>query len=355
MIQNSSGKRSRKMGLSPGTMVHIGEKKTEHARITRVRYDNGRSEEKELRDIGEGIPAPEAEGVTWINVDGIHDVQLMTSIGAQFSVHPLTLEDIVNTDQRPKMEDYDDYLFMVLKMISWSGDGKGVKAEQLSLILKPGLLLSFQEQQGDVFDPIRDRLRCGKGRIRKQGADYLAYGLIDSVVDQYFLCLEQIGEQIDSLQEELVGSPDKGTLQKLHGLKREMIFLRRAIWPLREVINGLLRGESPLFATSTIVYLRDVYDHTIQVIDTVETFREMLSGMMDIYLSSISNRMNEIMKVLTVIATIFMPLTFIAGVYGMNFKYMPELDWRWGYPAALLLMLVIGAAMGIYFHRKKWV
>ncbi|GKT10900.1 magnesium/cobalt transporter CorA [Desulforhabdus sp. TSK] len=355
MIQNSSRRRSRKAGLSPGTMVHIGEKKTEHARITLVRYDNGRFLEKELQDIEEGMPAPEAESVTWINVDGIHDVQLMTSIGGQFSVHPLTLEDIVNTDQRPKMEDYDDYLFMVLKMISWSGDGKGVKAEQLSLILKPGLLLSFQEQQGDVFDPIRERLRCGKGRLRKQGADYLAYGLIDSVVDQYFLCLEQIGEQIDSLQEELVGSPDKGTLQKLHSLKREMIFLRRAIWPLREVINGLLRGESPLFAASTLVYLRDVYDHTIQVIDTVETFREMLSGMMDIYLSSISNRMNEIMKVLTVIATIFMPLTFIAGVYGMNFKYMPELDWRWGYPAALLLMLVIGAAMGIYFHRKKWV
>jgi magnesium transporter len=240
-------------------------------------------------------------------------------------------------------------------MISWSGDGKGVKAEQLSLILKPGLLLSFQEQRGDVFDPLRERLRFGKGRLRKQGADYLAYGLIDSVVDQYFLCLEQIGEQIDSLQEELVGSPDKGTLQKLHSLKREMIFLRRAIWPLREVINGLLRGESPLFAASTLVYLRDVYDHTIQVIDTVETFREMLSGMMDIYLSSISNRMNEIMKVLTVIATIFMPLTFIAGVYGMNFKYMPELDWRWGYPASLLFMLVIGVAMGMYFHRKKWV
>lgn len=321
-----------------------------------MRYDNGRFLEKELQNIEEGMPPPDAESVTWINIDGLHDVQLMASIGTQAGVHPLTLEDIVNTDQRPKMEDYDDYLFMVLKMISWSGDdGKGVKAEQLSLILKPGLLFSFQEQQGDVFDPIRERLRCGKGRLRKQGADYLAYGLIDSVVDQYFLCLEQIGEQIDSLQEELVGSPDKGTLQKLHRLKREMIFLRRAIWPLREVINGLLRGESPLFAASTLVYLRDVYDHTIQVIDTVETFREMLSGMMDIYLSSISNRMNEIMKVLTVIATIFMPLTFIAGVYGMNFKYMPELDWRWGYPAALLLMLSIGVAMGIYFHRKKWV
>lgn len=336
-------------------MVHIGEKKADRARITLVRYDNGRFLEKELQDIGEGIPVPEAESVTWVNIDGLHDVQLMASIGRQIGVHPLTLEDIVNTDQRPKMEDYDDYLFMVLKMISWSEDGKGVKAEQLSLILKPGMVLSFQEQRGDVFDPLRERLRCGKGRVRKQGADYLAYGLIDSVVDQYFLCLEQIGEQIDSLQEELVGSPDKGTLQKLHSLKREMIFLRRAIWPLREVINGLLRGESPLFAASTLVYLRDVYDHTIQVIDTVETFREMLSGMMDIYLSSISNRMNEIMKVLTVIATIFMPLTFIAGVYGMNFKYMPELDWRWGYPASLLLMLVIGVAMGIYFHRKKWV
>lgn len=336
-------------------MVHIGEKKADRARITLVRYDNGRFLEKELQDIGEGIPVPEAESVTWVNIDGLHDVQLMASIGRQIGVHPLTLEDIVNTDQRPKMEDYDDYLFMVLKMISWSEDGKGVKAEQLSLILKPGMVLSFQEQRGDVFDPIRERLRCGKGRVRKQGADYLAYGLIDSVVDHYFLCLEQIGEQIDFLQEELVGNPDKGTLQKLHRLKREMIFLRRAIWPLREVINGLLRGESPLFAASTLVYLRDVYDHTIQVIDTVETFREMLSGMMDIYLSSISNRMNEIMKVLTVIATIFMPLTFIAGVYGMNFKYMPELDWRWGYPASLVLMLVIGVAMGIYFHRKKWV
>jgi magnesium transporter len=208
--------------------------------------------------------------------------------------------------------------------------------------------------EGDVFDPIRDRIRNGKGRIRKMGADYLAYALLDSIVDNYFIIMEKLGERIEFLEEELVTHPTAETLRVIHQLKREMIFLRKAVWPLREVVGGLERGESSLLKEATRIYLRDVYDHTIQVIDTIETYRDMISGMLDIYLSSISNRLNAVMKVLTIIATIFMPLTFIAGIYGMNFKFMPELEWRWGYPAVWLVVVFIGISMLIYFKKKRW-
>lgn len=215
-------------------------------------------------------------------------------------------------------------------------------------------MITFQEGDRDVFDPVRKRIRERKGRITKSGPDYLAYTLVDAIVDHYFVVLEKIGEQIEDLEEELVAEPTTETLQIIHQIKRELVFLRKSSWPLREVLGGLQRGEPELFSESTAVYLRDVYDHTIQVIDTVETYRDMVGGMLDIYLSSISNKMNEVMKVLTIIATIFIPLTFVAGVYGMNFAYMPELGWRWGYYAVLALMVVIGLLMVIYFHRKKW-
>jgi len=292
--------------------------------------------------------------VTWINVDGIHQVEILERLGEYFGLHPLVVEDILNTDQRPKVEDFGDYIFIVLKMFYYDDSADEIVTEQISLTLGPTLVISFQEREGDVFNPIRERIRSEKGRIRKMGADYLAYVLVDSIVDSYFIILEKLGEKIEDLEEELVTDPRPETLQTIHNLKREMIFLRKSVWPLREVVSGLERGESPLIQESTGIYLRDVYDHTIQVIDTVETIRDMLSGMLDIYLSSVSNRMNEVMKVLTIIATIFIPLTLIAGIYGMNFRYMPELEWPWAYPMLWLIMLAIGVLMLIYFRRKRW-
>ena len=293
--------------------------------------------------------------VMWLNIDGVHLPEIIEQVGKSFGLHPLVAEDIASTGQRPKMEDFDDYIFVVLRMLRFDGDENETKTEQISIILGNNFVISFQEREGDVFDHIRERLRNNKGRIRKLGADYLAYSLIDAIVDNYFIILEKLGEAIEEIEDKLVTNPSSDTLQTIHDLKREMIFLRKSVWPLREVINRLERSESPLINKSTYVYMRDVYDHTIQVIDAVETFRDLLSGMLDIYLSSISNRMNEVMKVLTVIATIFIPLTFVAGIYGMNFKYMPELDQAWSYPTVLLLMLVVALLMVVYFRRKKWI
>jgi magnesium transporter len=293
--------------------------------------------------------------VTWINVEGLHQVEILEKLGECYGFHPLVLEDILNTDQRPKMEDYGDYLYVVLKMLSLQGQKNEIVTEQVSILLGSNFVISFQEGgEGDVFNSIRDRIKNGKGRIRKMGADYLAYALLDAVVDNYFIILEKLGEKIELLEEELVTRPTSHTLNLIHHMKREMIFLRKAVWPLREVVGGLERAETSLFKEATRIYLRDIYDHTIQVIDTVETFRDMVSGMLDIYLSSVSNRLNSVMKVLTIIATIFMPLTFLAGIYGMNFKYMPELEWRWGYPFIWLIMIGIGVFMLIYFRKKKW-
>jgi magnesium transporter len=252
------------------------------------------------------------------------------------------------------MEDFGDYLFMVLKMLRYDEEETETKTEQVSLILSSNYVISFQESEGDVFDFVRDRIRSDCGRIRKMGVDYLAYSLIDAIVDNYFMVLEKIGEKIEDIEDELIKNPTPEVLHTIHRLKRELIFLRKSVWPLREVISRLERWESPLINKSIDIYLRDVYDHTIQVIDALETFRDMLSGMLDIYLSSVSNRMNEVMKVLTIIATIFIPLTLVAGIYGMNFKYMPELDWFWGYPIVYMIMLAIGVVMLIYFRKKKW-
>jgi magnesium transporter len=344
---------SKKVGLPPGALVHIGEKKTDKARITIIDYDEVQFREKDVETIEECFPLKDKPTVTWINVDGLHQVEILEQIGGCLGVHPLVLEDILNTGQRPKVEDFGEYVFVVLKMLSSDGNNR-ITSEQISIVLGPDFVVSFQEREGDVFNPIRERIRSGRGRIRRMGADYLAYALLDSVVDNYFIFLEKLGDKIEFLEEELVTNPTTETLQTIHDLKTEMVFLRKSVWPLREIISGLERGESALIQESTGIYLRDVYDHTIQVIDTVETFRDMVSGMLDIYLSSVSNRMNEVMKVLTIIATIFIPLTLIAGIYGMNFQYMPELGWRWGYPLVWLIMLVIGALMLVYFRRKRW-
>jgi len=346
-------KTSRKTGLSPGTLIHIGDQKVEKTNITLIDYDEAHLEERELPIIAEHLPLRDQSTVTWINVDGLHEVDVIAKLGGLFNLHPLTQEDILNTGQRPKSEAYDDYIFVVFKMLYYNS-GNEICCEQVSLVLGSSFLISFQEATGDVFDTVRDRIRKSKGRIRKAGPDYLAYALIDAVVDHYFLVLEKIGERVESLEEELVTNPNPETLQTIHHLKRELIFLRKSVWPMRELIGGLERGESSLVGEKTTVFLRDVYDHTIQVIDTVETLRDIVSGMLDVYLSSLSNKMNEVMKVLTIIATIFIPLTFIAGIYGMNFEFMPELKWHWGYPIVWVIIIAIAVIMLFYFRRKRW-
>jgi len=346
---------SKTIGLTPGALVHVGKKKIEKVRIRLIDYDEAQLQEKEPKTIEECFPFKDLPTVTWVNIDGLHDVKVMEKVGKHFGLHALVLEDILNTEQRPKIEDFDDHIFVVLKMLYYDETDGEIRAEQISVILGSNFVLSFQERVGDIFNPLRERIRGAKGRVRKMGPDYLAYNLLDAIVDNYCVVLEKLGEQIEGMEEELVSNPTPDTLQRIHSLKREMIFLRKSVWPLREVVSRLERGESELIKDSTGIYLRDVYDHTIQVIDTIETYRDMLSGMLDIYLSSISNRMNQVMKVLTIIATIFIPLTFVAGIYGMNFEYMPELKWHWFYPKAFwLVMLGVAALMLVYFRRKKW-
>ncbi len=347
-------KRSKKAGLPPGTLVHIGEKKAEKLKITVMDYDEEHFQEREIKAIEECFAFKDAPTVTWINIDGLHQIEILEKLGECYGFHPLVLEDILNTDQRPKMEDYGDYLYIVLRMLNYNDKSSEIETEQVSLILGPNFVFSFQESQSDVFNPVRERIRSGKGRIRTMGGDYLAYALLDLIVDNYFVIMEKLGETIEFLEEKLVTRPVPETLQTIHQLKRELIFLRKAVWPLREVIGGLERGELALIKETSRVYLRDVYDHAIQVIDTIETFRDMISGMLDIYLSSVSNRLNSVMKVLTIIATIFMPLTFLAGIYGMNFKYFPEVEWRWSYPVFWLVVVLISVSMLLYFKKKNW-
>ena len=345
---------SKKAGLPPGTLVHVGVKTDKPVNISVMDYTEGEFQEKPVEKVEECFPFKDKPTVTWINVDGVHQVEIIEKIGKEYDIHPLVLEDIVNTDQRPKLEEFDEFIFVVLKMLNWDDENAEVQSEQISLLVGPSFVISFQERPGDVFDPIRDRLRQAKGRIRKMRADYLAYALVDAIVDNYFVVLEKLGDRIELVQEELVGDPSPETLHAIQNLKREMLFLRKSVWPLREVASGFERSESPIVCDATRVYLRDVYDHTIQVIDALETCRDLVSGMLDIYLSSISNKMNEVMKTLTIIATIFIPLTFVAGLYGMNFEFMPELHWRLAYPLVLLVMVVIGILMLFYFRRKRW-
>jgi magnesium transporter len=354
-MPDSIRKRSQKAGLPPGALVHVGEPRLEKTRITTMVYDTSHLDEEVLDTVPEVFPLEEAPAVTWINVDGIHEVEIVEELGARLGLHPLVLEDILNPDQRPKMEDLGEYLYVVLKMLDWDELRGEMTTEQVSLLVGANYVISLQERPGgDVLDPIRQRIREAKGNIREEGPDYLAYAILDGVVDRYFGVLEGLGEKVEDLEEELVANPTPETLQGLHDMKREMIFIRKSVWPLREVAAALERGGSPLIEESTRPYLRDVYDHIIQVMDAVETLRDMLSGMLDIYLSSISNRMNEVMKVLTIFAAVFIPLTFIVGVYGMNFVYMPELTWRWGYPVVWLVMLGAGFAMLWFFKRRRW-
>jgi len=274
--------------------------------------------------------------------------------GKEYDLHPLVVEDILNTHQRPKIELYDDYIFVSLKMLSGVNDSYMVESEQISLILGKNFVFSFQEKEGDILDSLRVRIREGKGRIRKMGPDYLLYAILDIIIDHYFLVLEKIGDKVEAFEEELMKEPKSDTLHEIYTLKREILFLRKSVWPLREAVSTLEKCESDLINEKTSPYLRDLYDHIIQVIDAVETTRDLLSGMLDLYLSSVSNKMNEVMKVLTIIATVFIPLTFIAGVYGMNFDFMPELKWKYAYFAVWFVMVMIGLGMLKYFRNRKW-
>ncbi len=346
-------KRSTKTGHPPGFLIHIGEKHAEKVKITLREYDETFFREKEITTLEGVLPPPERSGVSWIHIDGLQDIRLLDQMGTLFGLHPMILEDILNTEERPKSEDHDTYFYIVLRLFREDADD-GFVPEQISIVLGSNWLISLQEKEGKLFDPVRDRLRNEKGRLRKAGADYLAHALLDAIVDSLFPVLDKFGEKVEIIEGKLVGRPSPEILRAIQSLKREMIFLRKSVWPLREMIGGLARSDSPLIRESSVIYFRDIYDHVVQVIDTIETYRDMLSGMLDIYLSSVSNRMNEIMKVLTLIATIFMPLTFLAGVYGMNFKYMPELEWHWGYFALWGVMVVIALVMLEYFRRKKW-
>jgi magnesium transporter len=341
-------------GLPPGTVVFVGERKVEEIRITLIDYDENQYNEREIENIEDCFPYKGSPSISWINIDGVHQVDVIEKLGDHFVLHPLLQEDVVNTHQRPKFDEFDDHLFIVLRMFFLNEEKNELEGEQISFIVGANFVISFQERQGDVFEQVRERLRNGKGRIRKKGSDYLAYCLIDAIVDSYYTILETLGEHIESLQEELVSEPKREDLQIIQDLKRDMLFLRKSVWPLREVIGGLVRSESTLIKQDVLVYVRDVYDHVIQAIDTIETYRDMLSAMLDIYLSSVGNRMNEVMKVLTIIATIFIPMTFLAGVYGMNFKYMPELEWRYAYLFFWIVVSVVLIAMIAYFKRKKW-
>jgi magnesium transporter len=341
--------------MTPGTLHPEEEPLAGQVRITVIDYDADHYEERTVTDIEECFPYRDTGTVTWINIDGLANIDVIGKIGNCFSIHPLTLEALLNTEQRPKIVDMETYIYLSLKMLSMKKESYDIKVEHVSIIIGPNYLISFQEDVGDVFDPVRERIRREGGRVRKNGPDYLAYALIDDIVDNYFIVMEKIEERVEDLEEELVVSATRESVWKINRLKKDMIFLRKAVWPLREVITGLERAESPLIKESTHIYLRDVYDHTIQVIDTLETLRDMVSGMLDIYLSSLSYKMNEIMKVLTLIATIFIPLTFVAGVYGMNFRYMPELTWEYGYFTVWGVMIIMVVLMLFYFRKRQWI
>jgi len=346
---------SQKVGLPPGTLVYTGEHKQGEIQITIFDYNESTLDEKITSNISECLLLKDKPTVTWINIDGINNPVAFEQLAKGYGLHPLVMEDILSTDQRPKLENYGEYLYVVLKMLSFNSSTNEMIMEQVSIILGNNFVLSFQEGiEGDVFNPIRERIRNSKGLIRKEGADFLVYALLDVIVDNYFLILEKIDERIEVLEEEVTTNPSPRTLQEIYRLKRDMIFLRKNLWPLREVVNNLQREESSLMKKNTTIYLRDVYDHTIRVIETVETFRDILSGILEIYLSSVNNRMNSVIKILTIITTIFMPLSFIAGIYGMNFKYMPELEWHWGYYSVWLVFIAITGIMLYYFKKKDW-
>jgi magnesium transporter len=326
-----------------------------HPAINLIDFDAQQYTATDITDIADCIPFIHAPTVTWINVDNVHTPVLVEQIGVQFNFHPLMLEDIKHTEQRPKYEEYDDCIFIVLKMLDFNLHTHAITIEQLSLVLAPHYLISFQEQAGDVFGSVRERISKSGSRIRKAASDYTVYALMDAVVDRYFDVLEHLGNKIETLEAVLAKNPKTDTLRSIHKLRRELIFLRKAVWPLRDVVAAMQRAESPLIHDNTELYLRDLHDHVIRVTDSIDTYRDMLSSMQDVYLSSLSNRTNEIMKVLTLFSSIFLPLTLLAGIFGMNFHNFPGLDANNGLFITLLTMLLLGIGMVLFFKHKRWI
>lgn len=350
----------KKPGAAPGTAIHVGEQRVEDVSITIIDYSEDHVDTITIESINDSKPYLENPSKTWIKVEGLHDVEKLKSIWSYFDLHPLIQEDIVNTHQRPKVEQYENCIFMVMRMLQYSDKHQDVDSEQVSIILGPNYVLSFQETDRPIFNPVIERLTIPKGRIRTLGPDYLAYTLIDNVTDHYFSLLNSLGEQLEMTEDELMEDPDEDTFQKIHNLRKQVIFTRKSVWPTRDMLNAIIRDESELINKTTKIYIRDVYDHTVQIIDNIENYRDMIIGMHDMYMSHVGNKMNEVMKVLTIIATIFIPLTFIAGIYGMNFNTeispynLPELSWYYGYPIIWGVMIVVATLMVIYFKRKDW-
>ncbi len=347
-------KLSKKKGMQPGSLVFTGNPKTEEVRVRMTRYNPEQLEEQEFRGFG-GMPMPGGGfAVNWIDIKAIHDPAIIETSGKLFGIHPLVLEDIMNTNQRPKIDFSENHVFIVLKMLSYNEKEHLIEAEQISIIVGNNYVVTYQENYEDIFDALRDRLRKNKGQLRSMGPDLLAYSLMDTIVDYYYVILERIGADIEKYEEELLNAPRQEILREIYILKRENLVLRKSVWPLREVVSRMERAESPLISRSALPFIRDLQDHTTIVIETVESYMEMISNLIELFLSIGNNRLNEVMKILTIISTIFIPLTFIAGVYGMNFRNMPELEWRWGYFAIWGVMLLLGAGMVYYFRRKKW-
>lgn len=345
---------SKKSGLPPGAIVHIGRHITDKVTVSIVDYDAANLSETVCKSTEECFPFKETDTVSWINVDGLHDTEIIASIGNHFELHPLLLEDVLNTQHRPKVEEFDNYLFLTLKTLAISKDGMSVISEQISFVLGKGWVISFQEQEGDIFNTLLQHLREFKDPIRKKGADYLLYRLIDTVVDYYFFVTEHISEVTENLEEQVLHTPDNKSLQEIQHLKKQLINLRKAVIPLREAVATLEKDTTFLIEEGTTRYLKDVYEHIIHVNESIDVLRDTLTSIMDLYLSGVSNKMNQVMKVLTIIATIFIPLTFIAGIYGMNFDYMPELHWKYGYFGVWGIMIIVLIIMVIYFKRKRW-
>jgi magnesium transporter len=353
-METPSNKASSKSGLIPGTLIHIGNKKTDKIKLTEFTFDESEFKEIEIDDIEHFNPSLNKDIVTWLNMDGIHKVEVVEKIGDLFGLHKLLLEDVLNTQHRPKAEYYEGHLFFTLKMLGLNKTKNKIVSEQVSIVLGKEYLVSFQEKEGDLFEQVRNRIRTKKGKIRQKKSDYLFYALIDAVVDNYFLIIENFSERVEELEEQVLINPNEGTLGEIQKLKKQLIILRKAVYPLREAISSIVKDDENLFDNENAKYLRDVYDHTLHIIDGIESQRDVVSGLKDLYISEISNRMNNTMKVLTIIATIFIPLTFIAGIYGMNFENMPELHAKWGYFGVLGVMIVITIGMIVYFKKKKW-
>ncbi|GGX15379.1 magnesium/cobalt transporter CorA [Aquimarina muelleri] len=354
MKNTASSPAEKQFGLAPGTVVYTGDKTSGDLYIEVFDYSEDFFEEKELNSIEEAFKYSDSEPITWINVNGLNHTEAIEKIGEHYDLHPLILEDIANTDQRPKIDEYEKYLFVVLKMLYFDKDEK-LCIEHISFVLGNTYVISFQESDGDVFDSIRNRIRLGKGRVRSMGSDYLLYALMDAAVDNYFNLIEAMGDKIEELEDNLFEEkPNDDITYDIQSLKREVLKIRRAVFPLREVVNRIEKSEHHLITEKTQFYLRDLYDHIIQVSENIEIYREMTWGLMDMYMTTISNKMNEVMKVLTIMASIFIPLTFLAGIYGMNFENIPELKFKYGYHILWGIMIAVFIGLLYYFKRKKW-